>query len=75
MLLFGCGAGLAGGQATGAQANNSLLQLDLPATAATIRAAVADGRTGLAQLDSQGLKVGFAGMLGCPHDISRVTWG
>ena len=49
--------GLTGGQATGTEVNNSLLQINLPQTAATIRAAVASGRSALAQLTSQGLQV------------------
>lgn len=49
--------GLTGSQATGTDVNNSLLQINLPQTAATIRAAVASGRSALAQLNSQGLQV------------------
>ena len=49
--------GLTGGQATGTEVNNSLLQINLPQTAATIRSAVASGRSALAQLNSQGLQV------------------
>ncbi|KAK9846274.1 hypothetical protein WJX81_000669 [Elliptochloris bilobata] len=48
--------GLTGGQATGTEVNNSLLQINLPQTAATIRTAVANGRAALAQLNSQGLQ-------------------
>ena len=48
--------GLTGSQATGTDVNNSLLQINLPQTAATIRAAVASGRSALAQLNSQGLQ-------------------
>ena len=54
---YGLRPGLTGSQATGSDVNNSLLQINLPQTAATIRSAVASGRSALAQLNSQGLQV------------------
>jgi hypothetical protein len=50
-------SGLTGGRATGTEVNNSLLQLNLPETAARIRGAVTDGRAALAQLNRNGLQV------------------
>ena len=62
---YGLRPGLTGSQATGTDVNNSLLQMNLPQTAATIRAAVADGRSALAQLNSQGLQVCSHGRVTC----------